>query len=324
MGGLEGERGEGPDMKNVETVVFEAPLCRNKLHPLTKDNLLVTERGGSRCIACFEASGRRWRATKRLQALQGRIDNATGAKRRTLQFEFDTLADSFHATFGNQHMQALQTRIGKTILAVPSTTLSKAYHINFEESPPTDSEQDAFMAMVEQAEGSTCWLWTGPLTTPRLRKDGTYSNTPPAPVKFRNITVSVRWLSYRLFVGLVAVPFWFRVSCNNAACVNPEHLVLYNTAPPGASGPPGGYSLQAKKRKKQTSRKGRHHRRCRNGHELNDDTVRITVSGQRVCIKCEQARAGAKGLLDVTRQRDIRQDRRRNWATIATNYLESL
>jgi hypothetical protein len=75
--------------------------------------------------------------------------------------------------------------------------------------------------------------------------------------------------------------------CRNKACVNPQHLEVVTSGENSRRAGP--YTVNANKTK------------CKHGHPLSGDNLRIDAAGKRVCITCKSIKSRASYL----RRRDI-------------------
>lgn len=81
--------------------------------------------------------------------------------------------------------------------------------------------EDRFWKHVEKR--STCWIWTGPTTTPDPGNDyGVFSFDG-------NRLLAHRW-SYEQFRGPITPGMFVLHRCDTPRCVNPEHLFLGTTS----------------------------------------------------------------------------------------------
>jgi hypothetical protein len=125
--------------------------------------------------------------------------------------------------------------------------------------------RDRFFDKVEQpAYGGSCWLWQA-------------SKNPEGygHFQFEGRVIGAHRASYLLFRGEVPEGLLICHTCDNPACVNPDHLFL------------GDHQANADDK----MRKGRHAEKnqthCRRGHELTPDNLYVKPgSGLRVCRHC--------------------------------------
>lgn len=83
----------------------------------------------------------------------------------------------------------------------------------------TEERLEHLMAKIEHVDG--CWLWTGGCT--RSRNGDLYPS-----VRIDGKTYTLRRLLYEHHIG--AMTKRTTMSCGNARCVNPEHVVLSSAA----------------------------------------------------------------------------------------------
>ena len=86
--------------------------------------------------------------------------------------------------------------------------------------------QERLLSSARKSNFSECWEWTGQISNSGYGR----LNTRDAHGKMR--MQSAHFVSYEAFVGPVPQDKLVRQTCSNRLCINPEHLEVFDPAPP--------------------------------------------------------------------------------------------
>jgi hypothetical protein len=134
--------------------------------------------------------------------------------------------------------------------------------------------KDRFNAKVSRQPGDGCWLWTGHIGTHGY---GTISIVTPSG---RRPDVAHR-VSYELYVGPIPDGLVIDHLCRARACVRPSHLEAVT---------PRTNFLRSDHPSAVSSRRNR----CKYGHELTPENIRVSAIGKRDCRQCVRRRNAAR------------------------------
>lgn len=140
------------------------------------------------------------------------------------------------------------------------------------------SEQERFLARVVKVPGG-CWLWTG------CRRAG-YGQFTTAGCQ-----MPAHRFSYLLHVGEIGEGLHLHHTCENPACVNPEHLQPVT---------PREHALELSPRNILGQKARQTH--CHRGHEFIDANTYRRGNGRRQCRACMRfQQAARRAAADVAR-----------------------